>query len=100
MNSIPEDLKKVLCACFECWITDPNPEDKREICYTWVATVYARLYGGKFHPSKLQQLAERGFLIAGDSARGGKRRYYTLADHKATLEFLEHAHSRSLESIR
>lgn len=79
MNLDAESLK-ILCAYFEYWETIALPEADREVCYRWVASTYRNLFGGTFHQSGLRRLAKLGILIPSDSADGGNRRYYKLAN--------------------
>jgi len=92
MNSrLPDNdptLKQVLSACYECWVTTTVPEEQRETCFRWVDQVFRRMFCGTFHQSRLQRLADLGFLIPGDTARGGNRRYYRLADPHAVRDLL------------
>lgn len=77
-----EDLKlrRIHCACYGYWETEPLPPDKRAICYTWVLRRYKARFGGHFHPSRLERLARLGFLEKDDTSRSGSRRYYRVVD--------------------
>jgi hypothetical protein len=73
------ELRQVLWACHRCYATAP-PNGSREICYRWIIDDYQRRFGVGFHQSRLQHLADLGYLHAGDLVRGGGRRYYALVD--------------------
>src|SRR5260370_35614946 len=74
------NLQRVLWACLAYWNTEPNPPDKRAVCYSWVARWYKDRFGGTFHQSRLEQLARMGLLTKADTSRGWNRRYYQISD--------------------
>jgi hypothetical protein len=83
------ELQRILWACLAYWNTEPNPIDKRAVCYSWVAQCYEERFGGSFHQSKLQRLARMGYLAKDDTSRGGNRRYYRINDPAQLAEFLK-----------
>lgn len=82
------ELQRVLWACLNYWDSEAIPTDERVVCYSWVARVYENRFGGVFHQSRLQRLAQLGFLTEGDTSRGGNRRYYRISDPTQLAEFL------------
>jgi len=84
-------LANVLHAFYEYWLTIDRPAEDREVCYSWVAPVHARRFGGTFHQSALQRLADLGLLIPADSARSGNRRYYKIADLVAVQDLIRNS---------
>lgn len=83
------ELQHVLWACYKYWAGESLPPDERLICYTWVKEVYEKEFGAQFQKSKLQHLAKLEFLSLGDTARGGRRRYYKLVDPDRIHEMLK-----------
>ncbi len=83
------ELQRVLWACYQCWVTSPNPPATREIWYGWILGGYRERFSASFHQSALQQLAGLGFLQAGGNARGGRRRYYTLPNPERVRQALD-----------
>ena len=82
LNEIQSDLelKQVLWACYEYWQGESCSPDERVICHSWVTGPYEDRFGTKFHQSRLGRLATLGFLEPEDTAKGGHRRYYKIAD--------------------
>jgi hypothetical protein len=88
MHALPEDLKQVLTAYYEYWLTIEQPPEERQVCFRWIQPIFRRSFGGTFHNTKLQRLADLGILTLGDTAQGGSRRYYRLADQQAVHDLL------------
>jgi hypothetical protein len=86
--TIEPELQRVLWACFAYWDTEPNPLNKRAVCYSWVVRYYQNKFGGTFHQSRLQQLARLGLLAKDDTSRGGGRRYYRIDEPARVAELL------------
>lgn len=82
------ELQQVLWACYDFWEASQRPIHEREIFYGWIRRRYEERFGTGFHQSKLRQLASLGYLERRDTARGGSRRYYRLANPAQTREFL------------
>jgi len=91
MNSLPEDLKNVLAAYYEYWSNIDQPTDQRQVCFSWIEPIHRRMFGDTFHNTKLQRLVDLGILTLGDTARGGSRRYYRLADPQAVHDLFAEA---------
>ena len=83
------ELQRILWACLAYWNTEPNPPDKRAVCYSWVARWYKDRFGETFHQSRLEQLARLGLLTKADTSRGGSRRYYQISDPAQVAEILK-----------
>ena len=83
------ELQRVLWACLAYWNTEPNPLDERVVCYPWVARRYKDRFGGTFHQSRLQHLAQLGLLTKDDTSRGGNRRYYRISKPERLGELLK-----------
>lgn len=73
------ELQQVLWACYQYWAAEITPPHERTVCYSWVIRPYEKKFGTRFHQSRLQCLAEIGFLKQEDTSRSGNRRYYTVA---------------------
>jgi hypothetical protein len=86
---IDRELQRVLWACLAYWSTEPNPPDKRAVCYSWVARRYQDRFAGTFHQSRLHHLALLGLLAKDDTSRGGNRQYYRINDPAQLAEFLK-----------
>jgi hypothetical protein len=86
---IDPELRRVLWACLSYWNAEPIPFDERVVCYSWVVRRYQGRFGGTFHQSRLQQLAQLGLLTKKDTSRGGNRRYYKIDDPAQSDEMVK-----------
>ena len=77
---IAPESRQILWACLKYWETEPLAPEERSVCYSWVERLYRNRFGQTFHQSKLDQLAQSGFLEKADTSRGGNRRYYRIPD--------------------
>jgi hypothetical protein len=86
---VDPELQKVLWACLTYWNTEPSPFNERTVCYSWVVSSYEGRFGGRFHQSRLQHLAQLGLLTKHDTSRGGNRRYYRINEPDKVAAFLK-----------
>jgi hypothetical protein len=82
------ELQRVLWACYKYWQDESLPAHERAICYSWIIEPYSERFGAKFHPSRLRHLTNLGFLKEDDTSRGGRRRYYRIANPDRVDELL------------
>ena len=78
-DNLPESEARVLAACLYYAETEPLPESERVICYSWINRVHTRRHNAVAPRKAFNALIKAGWLKKADSARGGSRRYYTLA---------------------
>jgi hypothetical protein len=78
--ALNSEVAHVLMACHEYWSTEPVAVHDRVICYKWVRRPYEARFGMKLTRAAFDRAARSGFLEKADTARGGRRRYYRIAD--------------------
>ncbi len=83
------ELQRVLWACYRYWQAESLPTEDRAVCYGWVVRPYEEAFGTQFHQSRLARLTKFGFLQQAETSRGGKRRYYTMANPERIGELLK-----------
>lgn len=83
------ELQQILWACYDFWKESSRPPNEREIYYGWIIDRYKNKFGASFHQATLRRLITLGYLAAGDTARGGDRRYYKLVDPNKTANDLK-----------
>jgi hypothetical protein len=89
MTTLDPELKEVLWACYDYWKNMEYPEERRAICYAWVAPKYELRFKVRFQESKLSELAKRGLLELDEFSGGGNRRYYRLVDPERIRRLLQ-----------
>ena len=83
------ELQQVLWVCYECWKNETLAPNDRVLCFSWLIDPYRKKFGTRFKPTDLYWLTKYGFLIQGETGKGGNRRYYKLADPDKTFELLQ-----------
>jgi hypothetical protein len=88
LESEPE-LQRVLWACYKYW-QDESPKhiDDKVICYSWILDIFEKRFGSRFHQSRLQTLANFGFLQKDTTSRHGGRRYYKVIAPEQVYDLL------------
>ena len=88
-TELDPELRQVLQIAYKFLNNNKSSESDGSFCYTWIVDQYHHEFGTKFHQSKLAQLERKGLLKKLDTARGGKRRYYTFVDPKNIAALME-----------
>jgi len=93
------ELHRVLRVCNDFLMAQPSLAESRIVCYKWLVRAFEQRFGYRFHPSRLHQLANLGYLSPEDTARGGHRRYYKLRSPEMTAIVLNNLRQRLVHVV-